>query len=132
MDLKERIKDTINSYGLPVKCLLGYLDGKHDPELRLQMLPGSTVIDMDYDGNKTEQYLMECVMRGEDEGTINTTLWAIADKLGDTDFSVASADGSFVYNGLTIASMPHPIMADTAGAVTYAMDFKITVDTFSK
>ena len=75
---------------------------------------------------------MECMMRGNDESAINTVLWTIADKLGDTDFSVASADNSFVYNGLTIASMPHPIIADTTGAVTYAMDFKITVDTFSK
>lgn len=132
MDLKERLKDKINSYGLPIKCLLGYLDGKHDPELRLQVLPGSNVVDMDYEGNKTEQYLMECVMRGNDESTINTVLWTITDKLGDNSFSVGSADDSFAYNGLTIASMPHPIMADTAGAVTYAMDFKITVDTFSK
>ena len=132
MDLKERLKDKINSYGLPVKCLPGYLDGRHDPELRLQMLPGSTVVDMDYAGNKTEQYLMECMMRGNDESAINTVLWTIANKLGDSSFIVDSADDSFVYNGLTIASMPHPIMADTAGVVTYAMDFKITVDTFSK
>ena len=132
MDLKERLKDKINSYGLPVKCLPGYLDGRHDPELRLQMLPGSTVVDMDYAGNKTEQYLMECMMRGNDESAINTVLWTIANKLGDSSFIVDSADDSFVYNGLTIASMPHPIMADTTGAVTDAMDFKITVDTFSK
>ena len=132
MDLKERLKDKINSYGLSTKCLLGYLDGKHDPELRLQMLPGSTVIDMDYDGNKTEQYLMECVMYGNDEGTINTTLWTLTDKLGDNSFVVDSTDNSFVFNELTIVSMPHPIMADTASAVTYAMDFKVTVDTFSK
>ena len=132
MDLKERLKDKINSYGLPVNCLPGYLDGRHDPELRLQMLPGSTVVDMDYAGNKTEQYLMECMMRGNDESAINTVLWTIANKLGDSSFIVDSADDSFVYNGLTIASMPHPIMADTTGAVTYAMDFKITVDTFSK
>ena len=132
MDLKERLKDKINSYGLPVKCLPGYLDGRHDPELRLQMLPGSTVVDMDYAGNKTEQYLMECMMRGNDESAINTVLWTIADKLGDRSFIVNSADDSFVYNGLTIASMPHPIMGDTTGAVTYAMDFKIAVDTFSK
>ena len=47
-------------------------------------------------------------------------------------FGVIYFAAGFVYNGLTIASMPHPIMADTTGAVTYAMDFKITVDTFSK
>ena len=33
MDLKERVKDSINSLDLPLKCLPGYLDGKHDPEL---------------------------------------------------------------------------------------------------
>lgn len=132
MDLKERFKDKINSYNLPVQCLLGYLNGKRDPELRLQMLPGSTVVDMDYDGNKTEQYLMECVMRGHDENVVNNVLWRIADKLGESDFTLSSSDNSFMFNELTISSMPHPIMADTAGDITYAMDFKVTVDTFKK
>ena len=112
--------------------LLGYLDGKHDPELRLQMLPGSNVIEVDYAGNKTEQYLMEVVMRGSDEGTINQVLWQIANALGDNDFRVISKNGSFVFSTLEIASFPHPTMADTAGTVTYVFDFKITVDTFEK
>ena len=54
MDLKERVKDAINTLQLPVTCRLGYLDGKHDPDLRLQVLPGSNVIERDYAGNKTE------------------------------------------------------------------------------
>lgn len=132
MDLKERVKDSINSLELPLKCLLGYLDGKHDPELRLQMLPGSNVIEVDYAGNKTEQYLMEVIMQGSDEGLINQVLWQIADALGDNDFRVISKDGSFVFLTLEIASFPHPTMADTTGTVTYVFDFKITVDTFEK
>lgn len=132
MDLKERMLETINSLGLPLKCLLGYLDSKHDPELRLQMLPGSNVIEVDYAGNKTEQYLMEVIMRGSDEGAINQVLWQIANALGDTDFRVISKNGSFVFSTLEIASFPHPTMADTAGTVTYVFDFKITVDTFGK
>lgn len=132
MDLKERVKDSINSLGLPLKCLLGYLDDKHDPELRLQMLPGSNVIEVDYAGNKTEQYLMEVIMRGSDEETINHVLWQIANALGDNDFRVISKNGSFVFSTLEIASFPHPTMADTAGTVTYVFDFKITIDTFEK
>lgn len=132
MDLKERVKDSINSLGLPLKCLLGYLDGKHDPELRLQMLPGSNVIETDYAGNKTEQYLMEIVMRGSDEGTINQALWQIANALGDNDFRVISKNGSFIFSKLEIASFPHPTMADTSGEVTYVLDFKVTVDTFNE
>ena len=132
MDLKERVKDSINSLGLLLKCLLGYLDGKHDPELRLQMLPGSNVIEVDYAGNKTEQYLMEVIMRGSDEGLINQVLWQIANVLGDNDFRVISKDGSFVFSTLEIASFPHPTMTDTTGTVTYVFDFKITVDTFEK
>lgn len=132
MDLKERVKDSINSLGLPLKCLLGYLDGKHDPELRLQMLPGSNVIERDYAGNKTEQYLMEVIMRGSDERTINQVLWQIANVLGDNDFKVISKDGSFVFSTLEIASFPHPTMADTTGTITYVFDFKITVDTFER
>lgn len=132
MDLKERVKDSINSLGLPLKCLLGYLDGKHDPELRLQMLPGSNVIERDYAGNKTEQYFMEVIMRGSDEELINQVLWQIANVLGDNNFRVTSKDGSFVFSTLEIASFPHPTMADTTGTVTYVLDFKVTVDTFNE
>ncbi len=132
MDLKERIKDQINSLELPVKLYLGYIDGKHSPELRLQALPNSHVIEEDYGGNKTEQYFMEVIMRGSDEELINQVLWQIANVLGDNDFRVISKDGSFVFNKLDVASFPHPTMADTSGAITYAFDFKITVDTFEK
>ena len=132
MDLKERIKDQINSLELPVKLYLGYIDSKHSPELRLQALPNSRVIEEDYGGNKTEQFFMEIAMRGDDEGMINQVLWQIADVLGDNDFRAISKDGSFVFSKLEIASLPHPTMADTTGAVTYVFDFKITVDTFAK
>lgn len=132
MDLKERLKDAINTQSLPVKCLLGYLDGKHDPELRLQALPGSTVIDRDYAGNKTEEYAMEVIMRGRNELMINQSMAIIADFLADNDFRVASHDGSFIWSELNVASFPHPVMADTTGEVTYVFDFKVTVDTFTK
>lgn len=132
MDLKERIKDQINSLELPVKLYLGYIDGKHSPELRLQALSNSRVIEEDYGGNKTEQFLMEIVMRGNDEGLINQTLWQIANLLGDNDFRVVSKNGSFVFSKLDIASFPHPTMADTTGQVTYVLDFKVTVDTFNE
>lgn len=132
MDLKERLKDAINTLDLPVKCRLGYLYGKEDPELRLQALPGSTVIDQDYAGNKTEQYAMEVIMRGSHELVINQAMAQIADFLADNDFRVVSKDGSFVWSELEVASFPHPIMADTTGEVTYAFDFKVTVDTFVK
>lgn len=132
MDLKERMKDAINTLKLPVTCRLGYLDGKHSPDLRLQVLPGSTVIDRDYAGNKTEQYAMEVIMRGDEELVINQVLATIADYLCDNDFRVVSHDGSFVYSELVVASFPHPVMADTTGEVTYVFDFKVTVDTFTK
>ena len=50
MDLKERVLEQIRGLSLPdnVKVLMGYLDGKQgDPEVRLQMLPGSNIIDVD-------------------------------------------------------------------------------------
>lgn len=135
MDLKERILENINALSLPngTKVMLGYLDGKHgDPEVRLQMLPGSNVIETDYAGNRTEQYLMEIAVRGSDEGLINQVLWQIANALGDNDFRVVSNDGSFLFSKLEIASFPHPTMADTSGIVTYVFDFKVTVDTYGK
>lgn len=135
MDLKERILEKINALSLPndTKVMLGYLDGKHgDPEVRLQMLPGSNVIETDYAGNQTEQYLMEIATRGSDEGLINQVLWQIANALGDNDFRVVSNDGSFLFSKLEIASFPHPTMADTSGIVTYVFDFKVTVDTYGK
>lgn len=135
MDLKERILEKINALSLPndTKVMLGYLDGKHgDPEVRLQMLPGSNVIETDYAGNRTEQYLMEIAVRGSDEGLINQVLWQIANALGDNDFRVVSNDGSFLFSKLEIASFPHPTMADTSGIVTYVFDFKVTVDTYGE
>lgn len=135
MDLKERILEKINALSLPndTKVMLGYLDGKHgDPEVRLQMLPGSNVIETDYAGNQTEQYLMEIAVRGSDEGLINQVLWQIANALGDNDFRVVSNDGSFLFSKLEIASFPHPTMADTSGIVTYVFDFKVTVDTYGE
>lgn len=135
MDLKERILEKINALSLPngIKVMLGYLDDKHgDPEVRLQMLPGSNVIETDYAGNRTEQYLMEIATRGSDEGLINQVLWQIANALGDNDFRVVSNDGSFLFSKLEIASFPHPTMADTSGIVTYVFDFKVTVDTYGK
>lgn len=132
MDLKERMKDAINALQLPVVCRLGYLDGKHDPDLRLQALPGSNVIDRDYAGNKTEEYAMEVIMRGQDELMINQVMAKITDCLSDNEFRVVSQDGSFVWSELTVASFPHPVMADTAGEVTYVFDFKVTFDTFTK
>ena len=135
MDLKERILEKINALSLPndTKVMLGYLDGNHgDPEVRLQMLPGSNVIETDYAGNRTEQYLMEIAVRGSDEGLINQVLWQIANALGDNDFRVVSNDGSFLFSKLEIASFPHPTMADTSGIVTYVFDFKVTVDTYGE
>lgn len=132
MDLKERVRESINSLDLPVKCLLGYLDGKHSPELRLQMLPGSTVIDEDYAGNKTETYAMEVIMAGPNEGLINETLGKIAELLADHDYTVISKDDSFDFSGVEVASFPHPILADAQGDVTYVFDFKVTVDTFNE
>lgn len=135
MDLKERILEKINALSLPndTKVMLGYLDGKHgDPEVRLQMLPGSNVIETDYAGNRTEQYLMEIAVRGSDEGLINQVLWQIANALGDNDFRVVSNDGSFLFSKLEIASFPHPTMADISGIVTYVFDFKVTVDTYGE
>ena len=77
MDLKERVLEQIRDLSLPdnVKVLMGYLDGKQgDPEVRLQMLPGSNIIDVDYAGNKTEQYLMEVIAQGSDEGLITSVI----------------------------------------------------------
>ncbi len=132
MDLSERIRERINQLSLPVKCLAGYLDGKHNPDLRLQVLPGSQVIERDYAGNKTEQYVLEVIMRGEDEAVIAQTLGTVAECLGSNDFQVVSKDNSFVFTQLKIASFPHPILADTAGKVTYVFDFKVIVDTFDR
>lgn len=132
MDLKERLKDSINQLELPVKCLLGYLDGKRSPDLRLQMLPGSTVVEQDYAGNRTEEYVMEIIMRGTDEAVISQVLGMIANLLADHNFHLISSDESFEFIDLEVASFPHPIMADVSGEVTYVFDFKVTVETYWK
>ena len=94
------------------------------------MLPGSKVIECDYDGNKTEQFNFEIAMRSDDESLINENLFLIAELLGSTDFSVTSSDGSFVFNKLQLTSFPHVISIDVSGVAAYVLDFQVIVDTF--
>lgn len=62
MDLKDRLTDCINAnVNLPVKLYQSYMTNKTSPELRIYDLP-STVIDEDYAGNRTEEFIFEIAM----------------------------------------------------------------------
>ncbi|MCR1902293.1 minor capsid protein [Ligilactobacillus apodemi] len=132
MDLESVLQKVINSIELPVAIKRGYMNGKKLPELRIYMLPGSNVIDCDYDGNKTEQFNFEIAMRADDEALINECLFSIAEMLGSTDFSVTSSDRSFLFNSLQLTSFPHVISIDVSGVAVYVLDFQVVVDTFNK
>lgn len=130
MDLESALQKKLNELKLATSVKRGYMNGKKIPELRLYMLPGSNVIECDYDGNKTEQFNFEIAMRSDDESLINENLFLIAELLGSTDFSVTSSDGSFVFNKLQLTSFPHVISIDVSGVAVYVLDFQVIVDTF--
>lgn len=132
MDLESVLQKTINTIDLPVAIKRGYMNGKKLPELRIYTLPGSNVISCDYEGNKTEQFNFEIAMRSDDEALINRCLFSIAELLGDHEFSVASQDGSFIFNTLQLTSFPHVVSIDTTGVAVYVLDFQVVVDTFNK
>lgn len=132
LDLKDVITDTINeNVELPVKLYQSYMTNKIDPELRIYNLP-STVIEEDFAGNRTEEFIFEIAMRSDDEELINKTLWAIVTYLSNHDFVLASKNNSFSFNKLEVTTFPHIVSADKDGNVVYLFDFKITIDTYKE
>ena len=95
MDLKDRLTDCINAnVNLPVKLYQSYMTNKTSPELRIYDLP-STVIDEDYAGNRTEEFIFEIAMRSNDEELINQMLWNISKYISKYDFNLVSQNDSF-------------------------------------
>ena len=132
MDLKDRLTDCINAnVNLPAKLYQSYMTNKISPELRIYDLP-STVIDEDYAGNRTEEFIFEIAMRSNDEELINQTLWDISKYISDYDFDLVSQNNSFSFNKLEVTTFPHIVSADTEGNVVYLFNFKITVDTYKE
>lgn len=131
MDLTDRLVDRINSLDPPVDAYAAALTGKEDPEIGLLVLPNSQVISQDLIGNKVVSFLYEVVMRGTDEIQINDTLWKIANLIGDDDFHVESADGSFVFDQATVSSFPTLTGVDLKGSLNYILDFTVQVETFA-
>ena len=94
MDLKDRLADCINNnVDLPVKLYQSYMTNKTSPELRIYDLP-STVIDEDYAGNRTEEFIFEIAMRSNDEELINQTLWNISKYISEYDFNLVSQNSN--------------------------------------
>jgi len=131
MDLTERLVEKINSLDLPVTVYSAALTGKEDPEIGLLVLPNSQVISEDLVGNKVVEFIYEVVMRGTDEALINNTLWQIANLIGNEDFYLESADGSFAFDQAQVASFPTLTGADLNNALNYILDFTVQVETFN-
>lgn len=132
MDLADRLLDVINGLELPATCYLSAITGKENPELRLLMLPNSNVIWQDYVGNRQEQRLFELTMAGEDEATVNDTLWKVANLIGDPDFTLQSQDDSFIFDLLTVNSFPTLASVDTSNRFIYTFDFTVQVEVYKK
>lgn len=130
MDLTDRLVDRINLLDLPATVYAAAVTGKEDPEIGLLVLPNSQVISQDLIGNKVVDFLYEVVMRGTDEGQINDVLWKIANLVGSDGFHVESANESFAYDQAQVTSFPTMTGVDLKGALNYALDFTIRVETF--
>lgn len=131
MDLTKQLLAKINTFDLPTRVFSTALKGKQDPEIGLLVLPNSQVINQDLAGNRVEDFLYEVTMRSRDEGLTNETLWKIAEKIGDDDFTVKSADSSFIFDKATVNSFPTMTAVDVSGNVTYIFDFTVEVETFN-
>lgn len=130
MDLTDRLVDRINLLDLPATVYAAAVTGKDDPEIGMLVLPNSQVISQDLVGNRVVDFIYEVVMRGTDEEQINEALWKIANLVGNDDFHVESANGSFIYDQAQVTSFPTMTGVDLKGALNYVLDFTIQVETF--
>ena len=128
MDLTDRVQDAILALNLPVDITQGYLSGKEEPEIKLYSLPGSTVLEADFAGNRTEKYNFEIAMRAQDQEQVNQVLYEIAKFISSDDFKPESQDHSFEFDSADIAGFPHITSVDVQGNAIYVLDFTITVD----
>lgn len=130
MDLTDRLVDRINLLDLPATVYAAAVTGKEDPEIGVLVLPNSQVISQDLVGNRVVDFIYEVVMRGTDEEQINDALWKIANLVGNDDFHVESANGSFIYDQAQVTSFPTMTGVDLKGALNYVLDFTIQAETF--
>ncbi|EOD6242256.1 minor capsid protein [Enterococcus faecium] len=128
MDFIDRIKDKINSIPeLPLKIKKGYLSAEES--LVIYPLPGGQPITEYYDGVKDVQLNYEIAMKSKDGHRIEQTLWLISDSLERVS-DVASSDGSFEFNNLTITSKPFINDADEQGWFVFLLDFQTKLTIF--
>lgn len=128
MDLADQIQDKINALNLGITVDQGYLTGKQATEIVLYSLPGGTVVEEDFAGNKTERYMFEVTMRSQDQGLINQTLFKIAELINDPSFTLTSNDNNFYFTDVEMMGFPHAVSIDVEGFAVYSLDFAITID----
>lgn len=128
MDLADQIQDKINALDLGITVDQGYLTGKQATEIVLYSLPGGTVVEEDFAGNKTERYMFEVAMRSQDQELINRTLFKIAELINDPGFTLTSNDDSFHFTDIEMSGFPHVVSIDVEGFAVYSLDFAVTID----
>lgn len=128
MDLADQIQDKINALDLGVTVDQGYLTGKQATEIVLYSLPGGTVVEEDFAGNKTERYMFEVAMRSQDQELINRMLFKIAELINDPEFTLTSNDNSFYFTDIEMLGFPHVVSIDVEEFAVYSLDFAITID----
>ena len=128
MDLADQIQDKINALDLGITVDQGYLTGKQATEVVLYSLPGGTVVEEDFAGNKTERYMFEVTMRSQDQELINRTLFKIAELINDPSFTLTSSNNSFHFTDVEMIGFPHVVSIDIEGFAVYSLDFAITID----
>lgn len=94
-----------------------------------QPIPGGQNLVEYYDGIKDVQLNFEIAMKSKDGHRIEQTLWLISDSLERVS-DVASSDGSFEFNNLTITSKPFINDADEQGWFVFLLDFQTKLTTF--
>lgn len=129
MDLLERLAESIDSVeGLPMPCMLGFLDG--EDTLCVYSLPGSRTTEEYFDGTSEREMLYEIGFNTKDQEKANRTLWLISNHLEKLSY-LQSEDGSFCFISSEISDTPFASEQDSKGLSTYLVDTKIKIHQFN-
>lgn len=128
VDFIERLRDKVNEIpNLPIRCMTDYL-GSGDSFV-LYPIPGGKVKQEFYNGMKDQQLNYEFSMKAKDQRAVHNTLWLVQDVLEQVE-SLASSDGSFEFDSITITNKPYIGELDEKGFYVFVLTVQAELTTY--
>ncbi|MQS44244.1 phage tail terminator protein [Companilactobacillus mishanensis] len=130
MDLIDRLAESLNKIqDLPSKVIKGYM--QPDETIGLYPLPGSSLIDEDWAGNRTKRMNYEVAIRTNDSKLANDSMWLISNYLESLK-DIKSKDNSYQFEQIQQTGLPSISEQDDRGFSVYMLDFFIDIITLRK